>query len=190
VKRSSIHVPSSRNLLSRPLPWLIASLRLIPCRLLPSLHRQVKQRSVRPMSLNGTRRARSSKIISAHLPALSSMTPMRNALPPGNITALVWEYLHETSHESVERIVCQLVGAELGIVTLDTPRQVLLPQVMANSFIRAVLIRVTSLTFPPPLQQRQSSSSCVIRGAMVPSALLLLLAFRRRRTTKLTMHQM
>lgn len=190
MKRSSIHVPSSRNLLSRPLPWLIASLRLIPCRLLPSLPRQAKQRSVRPMSLNGTRRARSSKIISAHLPALSSMTPRRNALPLGNITALVWEYLHETSHESVERIVRQLVGAELGIVTLGTPRQVLLPQVMANSFIRAVFIRVTSLTFPPPLQQRQSSSSCVIRAAMVPSALLLLLALRRRRTTKLTIHQM
>ena len=190
MKRSSIHVPSSPDLLSWPLPWLIAPLRLIPCRLSPSLHRQAKQGSVHLMSLNGTRRARSSKIISGLLPALSSMTPRRNVLPPGNITALVWECLHETSHESVERIVSQLVGAELGIVTHDTPRQVLLPQVMANSCIRAVFIRVTSLTFPPPLQQRQSSSSCVIRAAMVPSALLLLLALRRRRTTKLTIHQM
>lgn len=113
-------------------------------------------------------------------------------LRPGNITALVWESLHEISHGSgsVERIVYRLVGPELGIVTLDTPRQVPLPQVTANSFIHVVFIRLTSLTSPPPLQQRQSSSSCVIRAAMAPSALLLLSALRRRRTLKPTMHQM
>jgi len=189
VKRSSIRVPSS-DLLSRPLPRLIAPLRSIPCRLSPSPHRRAKQRSVHPMSLNGTWRARSSEIISGLLPALSLMTPRRNVLPPGNITALVWECLHEISHESVEKIVCRLVGAELGIVTLDTPRQVLLPQVTANSFIPVVFIPLTSLTSPRLLQQRQSSSSCVTRAAMAPSALLLLLALRRRRTPNPTTHQM
>jgi hypothetical protein len=55
----------------------------------------------------------------------------------------------EISHgiRSVERrVYLLLVGAELGIVTLtlDTPWQVLLPQVTVNSFIHVVFIRLIS----------------------------------------------
>lgn len=139
------------------------------------------------MNLNVTRRARLSRNISGHRLALSSTTP-RNVLRHGSITALVWDCLHETRPESVERIVYRPVGAQQGIVILDAPRQVLLPQVTGNSFIRVVFSRLTSLTFLPPLQQHQSSSSCAIQAAMVPSVPLLLSALRR--TRQITTHQM
>src|SRR5579863_9424178 len=109
------------------------------------------------MNLNVTQRARLSRNINGPLLALSSTTPRRNMLRHGSITAWVWGCPHETRPESVEKIVHRPVGAQQGIVTLDAPRQVLLPQVTENIFIRVVFSRLTSLIFLPPPQQHQSN---------------------------------
>jgi len=62
------------------------------------------------MNLNAIRWALSLKGISAPLLALSSMVTRRNALLPESIVALVWDFLHETDPESVEKIVSRQVG--------------------------------------------------------------------------------
>src|SRR5258708_10688946 len=120
------------------------------------------------MNLNVIKWALSSRSISGPLLALSSTETRRKALLPESIAALVWVSLHEADPESVEKIVSRQVGAQLGTVTLDTPRQALLPLVTGNSFIRAVFTRLTSLISLPLPQRHLSSSSYAIRVAIMP----------------------
>jgi hypothetical protein len=96
------------------------------------------------------------------------MATRRNLLLPESIAALVWDFLHETDPESVERKVSLQVGAQLGIVTPDTPRQALLLLVTGNNFIRAVFTRLTSLISLPRLQQHLFNYFYAIRVAIVP----------------------
>jgi hypothetical protein len=65
------------------------------------------------MNLNATRLVLSSKSISGPLLALSSTATAtrKNTLLPESIAALVWEFLHESVPESVEKTVSRQVGA-------------------------------------------------------------------------------
>jgi hypothetical protein len=63
------------------------------------------------MNLNATRLVLSSKTINGPLLALFSTAIWRNGLLPESIAALVWEFLHESVPESVEKTVSRQVGA-------------------------------------------------------------------------------